>query len=39
METTRERMVGRSAPGSLDVRMSVVSAGGSSRSLRNAFAA
>jgi hypothetical protein len=39
METTRERMVGSSAPGSLDVRMNVVSAGGSSSSLSNALAA
>ena len=37
--TTRDRIVGSSAPGSLDVRMIVVSAGGSSSSLRNAFAA
>jgi hypothetical protein len=38
-ETTRERMVGSSAPGSLDVSTMVVSAGGSSSSLRKAFAA
>jgi hypothetical protein len=31
--------VGRSEPGTLDVRIIVVSAGGSSRSLRNALAA
>jgi hypothetical protein len=39
MPTTRDRIVGKSAPGSLDVRMIVVSSGGSSRSLRKAFAA
>jgi hypothetical protein len=38
-DTTLDLMVGRSAPGSLEVRMMKVSAGGSSRSLRNAFAA
>ena len=37
--TTRERIVGSNAPGSLDVRMIVVSAGGSSSNLRNALAA
>ena len=37
--TTRDRIVGSSAPGSLEVRMIVVSAGGSSRSLRKALAA
>jgi hypothetical protein len=37
IEMMRERIVGSSDPGSLDVRMMVVSAGGSSRSLRNAL--
>ncbi len=39
MVTTRDRMVGRSAPGSLLVRISVVLDAGSSSSLRNALAA
>jgi hypothetical protein len=39
METVRDRIVGRSDPGSLDVRMIVVFAEGSSSSFRNAFAA
>ena len=37
--TTLERTVGSKAPGSLDVRIRFVSAGGSSRSFKNAFAA
>ena len=38
-DASRERTVGSSPPASLDVRIRVVSAGGSSRSFRNAFAA